>query len=1314
MGEATERLVGESPKVTVKMGGHPISCLLDTGSQVSMIRESPFQAWFGQKGVKLQDPSSWLTLTAANGQDIPYLGCVELDITIGSVTLRKCGIIVVKDHCLPSTPALLGMNIIRSCWKTLFQEGETKGGTTMPLETSPAGQKAWKHALRVCSQEARFTQPGGEVGYIRTTTNVKILPRQEVLLTGRVRGGPGGRPYLALVESMLEETPWLLARAVVKAEGGQIPIRIKNPGKTPVYLRRYQRVGRLSLVQPGNVFTGNINLSLSSPDTIEVDLQPTSLLDPAAVAPIPVDLSGADLSADEQRQVAECLARHKAVFSQNDQDYGRATTVLHEIPTGDAPPIRERHRQIPPNLYQEVRALLQDMLEAGVIHQSCSPWAAPIVLVRKTDGSLRFCVDYRKINKVTRRDAFPLPRIEESLTMLSKAKYFSTLDLASGYWQVPVHPDDRQKTAFTTPMGLFEFDRMPMGLCNAPATFQRLMESCLGDKNFESLLIYLDDLIVFAPDFSTHLLYLEQVFQRLSQYGLKLKPSKCHLFQPKVKYLGHVVTEAGVTPVADKVRAVSEWPQPKTVRELRAFLGLVGYYRRFIKDFAKVAMPLHGLLVGHPKKESRKVSAALTGWTPECEAAFGGLKRALTEAPILAFADFSLPFAVYTDASNRGLGAVLAQTQDGVERVIAYASRSLHPSEKNDANYSSFKLEFLALKWAVSEKFHEYLLGSQFVVFTDNNTLANLQGVHLGSLEQRWAARLANYHFEILFRPGRSNGNADALSRVPVKESEDGGEDSADLAPVPRVSARVVNAFLAGVGNPGPKMFQSPVEVHLGEVQLGRTPEEWRKAQERDDAIRAVLLSLRTTRAPNTADRTTLRVWRERRRLSLREGVLYRCVRDPSTANPTLQLVLPAALKEEVWQNCHDRAGHTGVGKTVALIRSRFFWPNLTAEAEERCASCPRCVLRKAPAVTTQAPLVSITTTRPMELVAMDFLKLPLSTDGHQYVLVVTDHFTKYAWAIPTRDQSAHTTATALWKHVIRHVGSPQRFHSDQGANFESAVIQELCGLYGTKKSRTTPYHPEGNGVCERFNRSLLSLLGTLEEGQKPRWPEYIAELMFMYNNTVHSATGQTPAYLLLGWHPRLPLDVTLGVPSEQPLPQTDWVRTHHQKLTFAHQRAAEKLETARQQQKRAHDQCPLSNPLLPGERVLLKQRGAKVGGKLADYWERIPHVVVSQPNTDLPVYVVKPEMGEGGEKVLHRNLMRQCPVAYTPKNDVTVTNQPESQQVGPLWGLVSLPFPGTARPPAGPAGPPAQVTEAPHRPDHPGAASCPIQTLKT
>lgn len=475
-------------------------------------------------------------------------------------------------------------------------------------------------------------------------------------------------------------------------------------------------------------------------------------------------LQGEDLEQVQAQKLRALLKKWQHVFAAHDEDYGCTRVVEHNIPMGDAGPSRERYRPIPPTLYTEVRTLLQGMLSQGIVRESSSPWVAPIVLVQKKTGAWRFCVDYRKLNQVTKKDAFPLPRIEDSLARLTQSAWYSTLDLASGYWQVQVAEADREKTAFTTPFGfgLFKWDRMPFGLCNAPATFQRLMQRCLGGQLMESVLVYLDDVIVYFPDFESHLQHLEKVFRAMEKYGLKLQPDKCHLLRREVKFLGHVVSAAGVSVDPEKVSAVREWGAPKTVRQLRSFLGFVGYYRRFIKNFSKIAKPLNQLLAGIGRPQGRGSPAI--EWSPDCEAAFQMLKQELLQAPILAYADFTEPFILYKDASNLGLGAVLAQRQDGAERVIAYASRSLHPAERNDANYSSFKLELLVLKWALSEKFNDYLWGAKVTVVTDNNPLVHLQTAKLGAVEQRWVAQLANFDYQLQYRPGREHTNADVLS----------------------------------------------------------------------------------------------------------------------------------------------------------------------------------------------------------------------------------------------------------------------------------------------------------------------------------------------------------------------------------------------------------------------------------------------------------------------------------------------------------------------------------------------------------------------
>ncbi len=352
--------------------------------------------------------------------------------------------------------------------------------------------------------------------------------------------------------------------------------------------------------------------------------------------------------------------------------------------------------------------------------------------------------------------------------MLQGATFFSSIDLASGYHQVAVHERDRHKTAFTTPFGIFEYCRMPFGVCNGPSTFQRLMQTTMGDLIFQIMLVYLDDILVYAPTFPEHLQRLEIVFKRLKETGLKVKPEKCHFLQQEVFFLGHQVSAQGIAMDPGKIEAVKEWKVPKTVKELRSFLGFCSYYRKFIEGFSRIAGPLHDLVnlcitqFGQGKKDF----CAL--WSSECQSAFELLKEKLTSAPVLRYADFSLPFILETDASHEGLGAILYQQQGGCKRVIAFASRRLRKADRNDRYYSSMKLELLALKWAVSEKFCGYLLGSKFVVITDNNPLCHLKTGKLGAVEQRWVAQLSVFDFDVKYRPGRHNTAADALSRQPL------------------------------------------------------------------------------------------------------------------------------------------------------------------------------------------------------------------------------------------------------------------------------------------------------------------------------------------------------------------------------------------------------------------------------------------------------------------------------------------------------------------------------------------------------------------
>ena len=436
-----------------------------------------------------------------------------------------------------------------------------------------------------------------------------------------------------------------------------------------------------------------------------------------------------NLSPLQQQQLNELFKKFQDVFSQGDNDLGNAPLLQHGIET-NGPPLRQPYRRQNPAVRREEMAQVQQMLSSDVIRPSNSPWASPVVMVRKKDGSLLFCVDFRQLNAATVKDAHPLPRIDDLLDALHGAKWFSTLDLKSGYWQVPIAEQDKEKTAFRTSSGqLFEFNQVPFGLCNALATFSGLMDRVLAGLHWEMCLFYLDDIIVFSSTWEEHLARLREVFERLRHAKLKLGPTKCTFAAKEVSYLGHRVTEEGLLPDPALLAAIRDIPPPKPATEVRSFLGLAGYYRRYVKGFAAIAAPLHAL--------TRK--DALFHWSEDYQAAFDQLKVRLTTSPITAFPDLSQEFWLYTDASTAGLGAILAQIRDGKECIICCASRALNKAEKS---YPATKLEFLAIVWAVA-KFRPYLMAMPFEVYTDHYALQWLKTMRTGSaLLHRWSAAL--------------------------------------------------------------------------------------------------------------------------------------------------------------------------------------------------------------------------------------------------------------------------------------------------------------------------------------------------------------------------------------------------------------------------------------------------------------------------------------------------------------------------------------------------------------------------------------------
>jgi transposase InsO family protein len=548
-------------------------------------------------------------------------------------------------------------------------------------------------------------------------------------------------------------------------------------------------------------------------------------------------------------------------------------------------------------------------------------------------------------------------------------------------------------------------------------------------------------------------------------------------------------------------------------------------------------------------------------------------------------------------------------------------------------------LEFLALKWAVTDRFMEYLYGRHFQVVTDNNLLTYiLTSAKLDATGHRWLAALGSFDFDIKYRPGKNAADADALSRIPSSVIRAIGKraDERELVLATALSSQLVESIAWN--------RDTPADYH-----------GWREAQRKDPAIHgaARVLADPSLKAPPES----IALLRRKKDLKMRRGVMF------LEKDGVSRMLLPASEVAAVISAFHNDVGHPGVDRTLSIIKERLFWPSMERDVRDAVTSCESCIRRKARPE--KAPMVPITTTQPMELVCVDYLSIEPCKGGFENVLVITDHFTRYAQAVVTRNQTAKTTAKALLEHFVLHYGFPLRLHSDQGRNFESQLIKELCELTDIQKSRTTPYHPMGNGVCERFNQTLLGMLGTLSEEKKADWKTHVQPLVHAYNATRHESTGFTPFFLMFGRHPRLPADVALGLPEEDSNVQTydEFIVHLRDTLGHAYELAKRNAQQAGLRNKTKYDARVRSATLEIGDRVLVRKMASTGKDKLAFRWESGAYIVVEQPDPNIPVYKIRHEL-DGIERVLHRNLL--LPVSFLPINPTDDGNAQDNEETEP------------------------------------------------
>ena len=703
----------------------------------------------------------------------------------------------------------------------------------------------------------------------------------------------------------------------------------------------------------------------------------------------------------------------------------------------------------------ELRRQLTDLLAKGHIRPSKSPYSSPVIFVRKKDGTLRMCVDYRGLNRITIRDRYPLPRIEELLDRLKGAKLFSKLDLRSGYNQVRVADGDIEKTAFGTRYGSYEFCVLPFGLTNAPATFMRLMNTIFESDLDKFVQVFLDDILIFSSDMNEHLRNLRAVLTTLRKHQLFAKLSKCEFGLSSVTYLGHVVSDDGIATDPEKVESVKKWPTPKNVHEVRQFLGLAGYYQRFIAGFADIAAPLSDLTRDDTP----------WAWGEPQNKALESLKKALSSAPVLMVPDPRKEFVVETDASGFAVGAIVSQKDDkGSLRVVAYASRKMTGPE---SRYPTHTKELLAIHYAFG-KFRHYLHGPHVRVLTDNISLRYLRTQpQLDDQQARWLQFLERFDYEIVYRSGAENAAADALSRSPEYLS--------------------LTVAVQGLDE--------------------STVAKFAKAYKTDSFFSKLIEALRE---PKTVPHST--VVSVTHRYQLRDSLLYLI----EGGGDRLCVPNDKTLRSWVIHDCHDApsAGHPGFDRTYSLVRQKFYWPHMDQTIKRYVETCDGCQRTKSRTTASQDVLHPLDVPKNIwESLSMDFIThLPVTKAGFDAIFVVVDRLSKMAHFIPAKTtDTAADSAMRFFASIYRLHGLPNEIVSDRDPKFTGHFWRTLCDSLQVKLSMSTAYHPQSDGQTERTNRTLEQYLRNYVNYKQDDWDALLVTAEFAYNNAVHTSTGMSP-----------------------------------------------------------------------------------------------------------------------------------------------------------------------------------------------------------
>ena len=1151
----TINLKNSATYVNISTHGKTIKTLVDSGA------ESTLMSWSLAKSLKLKilENDNNIVYIAANGQPLKTMGWTLLHFSMGKFEMtQKC---VVIDKL--STNLLLGTDTLCNYGMVINYGNHTLsvGKITVNLYTN---LKQTSTCINVCNS-ITIKPNGTHVEWYKVPENFK-----ESLLVESI-----GMNHVFIKNGLFD------------AKDGRIPLIITNKRNFPVELSKGKYLGKVEIV---NVAVENsIQTVISELEKNKINSKKISEI---------VNLNS-ELTECQSKKLKELLMKYEHIFSKDKNDLGFYDKTKFKIDTGNERPIKSRPYRVPYAQQENVDKLIEEMFQNKIISKSSSPWASPIVIVKKKDGTDRFCVDYRKLNNITIKDNYPVPLIQETLDSLIGASWFSTLDLSSGYWQMALDKETKGKTAFISKKGLFEFEVLPFGLSNAVAAFQRMMEEVLdGVKNS---MPYIDDIMTHSKTFDEHLVDLEIVFKKLDEANLKLKPSKCFFANRETKFLGFDINSKGIRPSQEKFEAMKNYPEPKNAKSVKRFLGMASYYRRFIPNYSRITEPINRLL----KKNEKFV------WSDDCEISFRKIKHLLINPPILVYPDFTKQFILTTDASGIGLGAVLSQIgKDGLEHPIGYASRLLNNAERN---YAATELECLGIVWGI-EQFRPYLYGRHFIINCDHNPLVYLENTkNKSSRVTRWRLQLAEYDKEIRYKKGILNTNADALSRIGEKiETEVKNESKSKICKENNgkdIDKKVIN--IVNTNN-------------FDEI----LPNDIIREQNEDEYTKALMTKVRNG---------------EHSKYLIKNDILYK-ERKSFNKEARICLVVPLKLRQTVFRMCHDDmgGGHLGMKKTWPKIRDRFYWDTMYKDTVNWLKACIPCAKRKTPKVTKIGLNPINEADQPFDMVGMDVLgPLTETPRGNKYIVVFSDYGSRWPEGFAMKDKKTTTISKIYVNEVVSRHGAPKILLSDQGGEFMSKLVKDICSYLKTTKVNTTAYHPQTNGLTERFNATLCQMLAIYVDLNQQNWDELLPIVLFAYRTAIQETTLQSPFEILYNRTPRLPNDLE-SVRIENKVVKdfnTNWLA------------AKKRIREVGEKSKRRFDSKYKEKVIEIGDSVRLLSLPTKTGLKLklrGDLWTGPFKVIGKLPNGNLKLNIYKKyDQGRKNPYITHPDRVKLAEIEY-------------------------------------------------------------------